>query len=134
MRMRGEAWPPWAVGLVFGGIVGLPIASFGLPMLVLSVALVALAFMVARNLAFLSGAVTGIGGIWLALLARAELACEAYDAAPNQGCESSGVEPFAMLGVVVVAVGVLIGLLAWRRRAAQRRAAISMSSPPGIGP
>lgn len=114
--MRRDTWPHWAVGLAFGGVVGFPIASFGLGLLVVSVSLVALAFMAARSLAFLSGAVTGIGGIWLALLIRAQLACDAFDAAPNQGCQSSGIEPFAVLSVTVLGIGLLLGGLAWRRR------------------
>lgn len=109
-------WWYWGIGLVFGGVVGLPIASFGPRLLIFSVGLVALAFVAARSLAFLSGAVTGIGGIWLALLIRAQLACDAFDAAPNQGCQSSGVEPWAILSVLVLAIGVMLGGIAWRRR------------------
>jgi len=114
--MDREPWRAWAVGLVFGSVVGLPVASFGPPQLMLSVGLVALAFLAARSLAFLSGAVTGIGGIWAALLIRAQLACDALDAAPNQSCQSSGVEPWAILSLTVFGTGLLLGCLVWRRR------------------
>jgi hypothetical protein len=104
------------VGLVFGAMVGLPIASFGFPMLVVGVAFVALAYAAARSLAFVSGAIAGIGAIWLGLLIRAQLACDAFDAAPNQGCQSPGIEPWVILSVIVLGVGLVLGGLAWRRR------------------
>ena len=88
----------------------------------------ALAFLAARSLALLSGAVTGVGGVWLALLIRAQLACEAFDAAPDKGCESSGVEPFAILSVIVLAVGLVLSARAWRRRAGRGRSTASVSS------
>jgi len=114
--LRRETWPHWAVGLVFGAMVGLPIASFGLPMLVVGVAFVALAYGAARSLAFVSGAIAGIGAIWLGLLIRAQLACEAFDDAPNQACQSPGIEPWVILTVIVLGVGLLLGGFAWRRR------------------
>ena len=114
--MRRERWPFWAVGLVFGAMVGMPIASFGFPVLVASVAFVALAYAAAGSLAFLSGAITGIGAIWLGLLIRAQLACDAFDAGPNQSCQSSGVEPWVILSVLVLGIGLVLGGIAWRRR------------------
>ena len=114
--MPRETWLYWAVGLVLGGVVGFPVASFGPRLLVVTVGLVALAFIAARSLAFLSGAITGIGGIWFAQLIRAQLACDALDASPNQSCQSSGVEPWAILSVTVLGIGILLGRLAWQRR------------------
>ena len=114
--MGREGWPFWVIGLVLGAMVGLPAASFGFPLLIMSVAFVALGFMATRSLAFLSGAVTGIGGMWLALLIRAQLACDAFDAGPNQGCQSSGVEPWVILSVFVLGIGLVLGGVAWRRR------------------
>ncbi len=109
--LRRETWPYWAVGLVFGAMVGLPVASFGFPMLVVGVAFVALAYAAARSLAFLSGAIAGIGGIWLGLLIRAQMACEAFDDAPNQGCQSLGMEPWVVLSVIVLGVGLVLGAI-----------------------
>ena len=119
--MRRESSLYWAVGLIVGAVVGVPVASFGIPALVLGIGCVALAFVAARRLAFLAGAVTGIGGIWLAILVRAQLACEAFDAAPNQSCVSSGTEPWVLLSVVVVAIGLVLGGIAWRRERNRRR-------------
>ena len=116
MHGRREPWLYWVVGLVLGAVVGVPVASFGMPALVLGIGSVALAFLAARRLAFLSGAATGVGGIWLAILVREQLACDAFDAAPNQGCESSGTEPWVVLSVVVLGIGLVLGGVAWRRQ------------------
>ncbi len=105
----------WVAGLFLGAAVGLPVASFGLPAVTIGAVLVALASGAARSLAMLAGAVTGVGGIWLALLVRAQLSCDAFDAAPQQGCQGFGVEPFATLSAAVLGAGVLLGALAWRR-------------------
>jgi hypothetical protein len=113
--MGREGWPLWRVGFILGAIVGLPVASFGTPALQVAVAMVALAYLAARSLALLSGALTGIGGVWLALLIRAQLACDAFDVRPSQGCESHGVEPWLVLSVIVLGLGLLLGVLAWRR-------------------
>jgi hypothetical protein len=107
---------------------GLTTLVFGAPLLLLSVAGLALAFVAARSLALLSGAFVGVGGTWLVLLIRGELACEAFDAAPNQGCQSGGVAPFLVASAIVLILGLPLGALAWRRRAAQRRPTGSASS------
>ncbi len=111
MSMR----PLWMAGLTLGIVVGFPVASFGFPALILAAAVIAFAFIGARSPVLLSGAFTGVGGIWIALLIRAQLACDAFDRAPQQGCQGYSVEPFAMLGLAVLFTGVLLGALAWRR-------------------
>jgi hypothetical protein len=96
----------------------------GTPFLALSFAFLALAFVATRSLAFLSGAFIGIGGLWSALTVRAQLACDAFDAAPNQGCQGSGVGQFLVVSAVVLGVGILLGVLAWRRHAGQARSQV----------
>ena len=123
--MRPESWASWATGTVFGGVAGLTVAVLGAPALVLCLALLTIAFVAARSPMFLSGALTGVGGIWLALLVRAKLACEAFDAGAKQGCQAFGMEPFAVVSAIVLWVGLLLGAVAWRRRTAQRRRANS---------
>lgn len=119
--LRTEGWPSWGVGLVFGAAAGFMVLLGGAPFLALSVAFLALAFVAARSLAFLSGAFLGVGGLWFALTVRAQLACDAFDAAPNQGCQGFGVGQFLIVGAVVVGLGLLVGIVAWRRRAAYSR-------------
>jgi hypothetical protein len=115
--MRSESWPSWLIGLVFGVAAGILVLLGGGPFFFLSVAFLALAFAAARSLAFLSGAFVGLGGTWLALTVRAQLACDAFNAAPNQGCSGYGVGPFIALSAGIFAVGLLLALGAWRRRA-----------------
>lgn len=117
--MRGEGWPSWAVGLSFGAAAGFMVLVGGAPFLTLSVAFLALAFITARSLAFLSGAFIGVGGLWLGLTVRAQLACDAFDAAPNQGCRGHGVGQFLIVSAVVLGVGLLLAVLARRRRVDQ---------------
>lgn len=106
---------------MFGAAVGLMVLGGGAPFLVLSLAFLALAFVVARSAAFLSGAFLGFGGLWSALTVRAQLACDAFNAAPNRGCQGFGVDQFLVLSAVVLGVGLVLGVLAWRRRADQVR-------------
>jgi len=114
--VRSESWPRWGVGLVFGAAAGFLMLAGGLPFLALGAACLALAFVVARSVAFLSGALLGMGGLWSALTVRAQLACDAFDAAPGQGCQAFGVGQFLLVAAVVVSAGLLLGALAWRRR------------------
>ncbi len=115
--MRSETWLSWAVGLLFGAAAGFMVLVGGAPFLMLSVAFLALAFVAARSLAFLSGAFIGLGGLWVALTVRAQLACDAFDAAPNQGCRGFGVGEFLVISTVILGVGLLLGVIARRRRA-----------------
>ncbi len=117
--MRSESWPSWLIGLVFGVVAGILVLLGGGPFLFLSLAFLALAFVAARSLALLSGAFVGIGASWLAVTVRAQLACDAFNAGPNQGCRGYGVGPFIALSAGIVVVGVLLGIGAWRRRAGQ---------------
>ncbi len=117
--MRSEGWPSWLIGLVFGAAASIMVLLGGGPFWFVSVAFLALAFVAARSLAFLSGAFVGLGGTWLALVVRAQLACDVFNAVPNQGCRGHGVEPFITLSAGILVVGVLLGMGAWRRRAGQ---------------
>ena len=108
-------WTVWAIGAGFGALAGLMMAMFGAPALMLSVAFLLLACVAARRVAVLSGAFMGIGGTWLVLTVRADLACEAFDAAPNQGCTGFAVEPFLAISAAVLGVGLLLGVLALAR-------------------
>lgn len=114
--LRAESWRSWGIGLVFGAATGFLLVLGGPLFLVLIVGVLALAFVAARSLAFLSGMFLGMGGLWLALTVRAQLACDAFDAAPNRGCESSGVGQFLAVCLILLGVGLLLGVAAARRR------------------
>jgi hypothetical protein len=119
--MRADGWTSWLIGLAFGVAAGGLVLLGGTPILFLSLAMLALAFAANRSLAFVSGAFAGVGGTWLALTIRAQLACYAFNAAPNQGCTGHGVGPFIGLSLGILAVGAVLGIGAWRRRAGPTR-------------
>jgi hypothetical protein len=121
MTVRFESWWTWAAGAAFGAMAGITIAVFGAPALALFVAALGVASVARRTVALASGAFIGVGATWLTLLVRAQLACDAFDAAPSQGCQASGVEPFVVVSAIVLAIGVLLGAAAWRRRTAHGR-------------
>lgn len=112
----------WLIGLVLGAATGFMILLGGAPFLLLSLAFLVLVFVTARNLAFLSGAFTGVGAAWLILTVRAQLACEAFDRAPNQGCTGYGVGPFLGVAAIILIGGLLLGVLAiWRAGQVRRQ-------------
>lgn len=118
--LRSEGWASWGVGVVFGAAAGFMVIVGGAPFLALSLAFLALAFVAARSLAFLSGAFLGVGGLWSALTVRAQLACDAFDGEVNRGCQGFGVGQFLVVSAVVFGIGLVLGAIAWRRRAGQR--------------
>lgn len=115
--LRGERWPSWLTGLLAGVAVGGLVLLGGAAFLVIGVAFLALAFVAARSVAFLSGTFIGVGGTWIALTVRAQLACDVFDAAPNQGCVGYGVTQFIVVSTVILVAGVLLGVVGWRRAA-----------------
>ncbi len=100
--MRRETLASWTIGAVFGVATGFMVLVGGPPLLLISLAGLALAFVAARSLALLSGAFVGVGGTWLALTVRAK--------------QGFGGEPFLVVSTIVLAAGLVIGALAWRRR------------------
>lgn len=121
--LRKERRASWLIGLVLGAATGFMTLLGGAPFLFLSLAFLAVAFAAARSLALLSGAFTGVGAAWLILTARAQLACEAFDRAPNQGCTGYGVGPFLGVAAVILIGGLLLGASAiWRAGQVRRQA------------
>jgi hypothetical protein len=114
---RSESWPSWVIGLVSGAAAGFLVLLGGAPFLALSVLFLALAFVAARSLAFVSGMFVGLGGLWCALVVRAQLACDAFDAAPRQDCQGYGVGQFLAVSIIVIGIGAVVGFVALRHRA-----------------
>lgn len=102
--MRSERWLSWSIGLVFG--FGAGAMTLTGVLWFTAIALLAFAFVAARSYAFLSGAFAGFGLGWLALLAWTAQATPSMVA-------------FLAFGFALILVGSVIGIAAWRRRAAQ---------------
>jgi hypothetical protein len=65
-----------------------------------------------RHVAGGAGLFIGIGATMVVLLFRAQLACEAFDAVPNQGCESPDLTPWLTIGGALLVAGVILSALA----------------------
>jgi hypothetical protein len=111
--MRSSGWANWAVGLGVGVGAGFAALLGGSLLLLLGVVLIALGFAARRSLAFLSGGFVGLGALWFGLTVRAQLQCETLRD-PAVTCLAYGVGPFLAISAGVAAVGVLVGLVAWR--------------------
>ena len=116
--LRRETWQSWVIGFVFGAFAGLVVLLGGALISAPAIALVGLAFVAARTLGYVSGVLVGFGGLWIAFTLRAQIACDTFDAGPNQGCQGFGVGGFLMISAIVLGLGLLIGVVAWRRAAA----------------
>jgi hypothetical protein len=62
-----------------------------------------------------------MGGLWFGLTVRAQLACDAFDRGASQGCQGFGVGQLLVVSAVVFGIGLLVGVIAWRRRGGQLR-------------
>jgi cytochrome bd-type quinol oxidase subunit 2 len=105
----------WLAGLVAGtssGFLVSIIPTLGVVLLMLST----IGVLHARTRdAGASGLLVGLGATIVVLLIRAQLACEAFDAVPTQGCQSPDVMLFLALGAGLAAAGVLIAAVAVAR-------------------
>ena len=109
----------WLAGLVMGVCGGFLVLLFPI-MGVLLIGLGVIGILRARpRLAGASGLLLGIGAIILTLLAQAQIACEAFDAAPNQGCEAPDITSYVVLAGGLTVAGVLGSVVALRRRASE---------------
>lgn len=106
----------WLAGLVMGvsgGFVVLIFPTLG----VLLVGLSVIGILRARQRgAGASGFLLGIGTILFVLLLRAQMACQAFDAAPNQGCEAPDITPYVVVAGVLLVAGALGSVVALGRR------------------
>ncbi len=102
----------WLAGLVAGtssGLLVLVVPTLGVAL----VALGAIGVLRARpRVAGVSGLLVGIGAIIVALLIRAQMACEAFDAVPMQGCEAPDITPYLALGGGSLAAGLILSAVA----------------------
>jgi len=113
--MRNESWRSWLLGIVVGVGTGVLVSAAGIiALLALGAAVLAMGFVATRSLAVLSGGFLGLGALWLAAVARGLADCPA----PN--CTSVDLGSFPAVTASVIIVGVLLGIAAWRRAAAQR--------------
>jgi hypothetical protein len=107
----------WLSGLAVGvtaGFATLEIPSLGW---LLIVAFAVPAALVGPRLASLGGLLVGIGGIWIVLLGRMALTCQATG--DELGCHAPDLEPWFTAGTAMLLIGLLLtGVAAIRSRRA----------------
>jgi hypothetical protein len=100
----------WLGGMTVGAAAGF--ASLEIPPLgwLLILAFAVPAVVVGPRIASIGGLLTGIGGIWIALLGRMGLSCQATDG--ELGCHAPDLDPWLMAGGAMLAIGLALTILA----------------------
>jgi hypothetical protein len=108
--MNGPVRRGWIAGLVVGVAAGF--ATLELPTLgwLIVVVFAVLAAVMGPRAAALGGLLTGLGGIWLVLLGRVALTCQATG--DELGCHAPGIEPWLVVGAAMLASGLALTLIA----------------------
>jgi hypothetical protein len=101
----------WIAGFVVGVTAGL--ATLEIPTLgwLLVAVFAALAAIMGPRAAAIGGLLTGLGAIWVVLLGRVAITCQATGDEP--GCHAPGIEPWLVVGAAMIAVGVALTI--WAR-------------------
>jgi hypothetical protein len=100
----------WFAGLVVGVTTGF--ATLEIPTLgwLLVVVFAIPALIVGPRVAAIGGLFTGLGGVWLALLGRVALTCQATG--DELGCHAPGIEPWLAVGGAMLAAGLVLSIVA----------------------
>ncbi|RPH35874.1 MAG: hypothetical protein EHM90_03290 [Chloroflexi bacterium] len=110
-ELWSRLWVRWLAGFAFGAVLGYALFVVGLIAVLIAGLALILAIVGRWQLAFVSGWLSGIGALWLGLMVRVVLNCSA-----DPTCVvSSGTETFVRISLGFLLVGVLIGIVAWRR-------------------
>ena len=104
-RRRG-----WLSGLTVGVTAGF--ASLEVPPLgwLLVVAFAVPAAIGGSRIASIGGLLAGIGGVWITLIGRMALTCQATG--DELGCHAPGLEPWLIAGVVMLSIGLILTVVA----------------------
>jgi hypothetical protein len=106
----------WLPGLVVGASCGFLFWLFPAAAVLLLVVFLAVAAWQRRFAVGLSGALAGVGGTWLVLLARSVMECARFDAAPGQECVQPDLGAWFMGGVAMLVIGTILAVVGLRRR------------------
>jgi hypothetical protein len=99
----------WAIGLITGVIIGVSVLLIGTIGAVLAVIALVLFAVQPRREAPVGGLAIGLGAGWLTILALGDLACDA-------GCVAPDLRGWYAFASVVIAVGVVVTVRAFRQR------------------
>jgi hypothetical protein len=109
----------WLAGLVLGVPAAFLVLVFPLVGVLILLAAVALLLLRGPRRFGIGGLLIGFGSTWTALLLLARLNCDAFNAAPNQGCtEPPTIDTYLVAGVILAMLGLALTLVAVRERRA----------------
>src|SRR5262245_47014105 len=113
MTAPRTAWLAFLVLGVLDGVVLLSIPSVGVVIAGLGLAGIAIR---PPRLAAFAGLASGVGAIWTFLLLRAKLGCEGVNRRPGQSCEAPGIEGWILVGLAILAIGLVASAFVVLRR------------------
>lgn len=107
-----RGWARWLAGFFFGAVLGYSLFIVGIIALLIAGLTLVLAIVGRWQLAFVSGWLSGIGVVWLLLMVGVVMNCSR-----DPTCAvSTGTVTFVLVSLGLLLVGVLIGIVAWRRK------------------
>ena len=116
---RREAW---ISGLLIGAVTGLAILVVPVAGAAIALAFAIVVSVKGSGRAAAGGFGIGAGASLVALLVRGIVACEAFDAEPNQGCTAPDLGPWLAVGLLALVSGITLTgaaiAAAWRDRRA----------------
>jgi hypothetical protein len=112
--MKGRIRAGWIPGLVVGAGGGFLTLEFPALGWLIVVAFAIPAAIVGPRAAAIGGLLTGLGGIWLVLLGRVAITCQATG--EELGCHAPGIESWLAVGGAMLAIGIVLSSVGARRR------------------
>jgi hypothetical protein len=100
----------WFPGFVVGAAAGFATLEFPPVGWLVVIVFAILAVIIGPRFAAIGGLLTGLGAIWLVLLGRVALQCQAPDG--EIGCSAPGIEQWLAVGGAMLAVGLSLTAVA----------------------
>ena len=116
--MNRRSRSSWIAGLAVGAAGGFLSLELPPPGWLIMALFAIPAVIVGPRAAAFGGLLTGAGAVWLGLLGRVALECQAPDG--EIGCQAPGIEPWLAAGAAMLAIGIALTIFAvihsWRSR------------------
>ena len=103
----------WIPGFVVGVAAGFATLEFPTLGWLLVIMFVIVAAILGPRIGAIAGLLTGLGSIWLVLLGRVAISCQATGS--ELGCHAPDIEPWLVAGGAMLAAGVALTVVAFGR-------------------
>ena len=111
--MNRQARAGWIPGFVVGVAAGFATLEFPTLGWLLVIVFAILAAILGPRMAAIAGLLTGLGTIWLVILGRVAISCQATG--DELGCHAPEIAPWLIAGGAMLATGVALTVVAYRR-------------------